>query len=473
MAGVVPLTSAIGADGLVALDTILRAPQLASPQVALPALVPSTEAAAVLPLSPPAERSQAAIAQAPAAAAAPAPLTAQEEDELLLRQMREEEVRADWAHRREQAERGNLAKQTFAEWYRSLPLCDQQVMNRCLTTAESDEIAAASEGFMSVTKMVTKAAKASNPFASLGLVGDEGEGLTRSQLKKARRDAERKQALAEEEEKSEQRRKERADAKEAKVSSAAAKAKAKEVVPVASGAAGGTLEPKAVDGQKADEEDALERRLAKPHSTATVAPPTAKRAANKKRWRSELEKLTVRQLKAAFKEAGETFDPSWAGRPDEQKLLRERAQSLRSMCKDPVYFADVSSIHADIQAHMEVLEQQQLPDAGGGAGKVLAMDVGKAVVASFGEMAKDAVHAVASRAEQLVADVLPQKLSKLEEARGKVREQAKRVSRMREMKEQAESKRLEEELQEKLRKQQKEQSRSERRLATAPIWIDP
>jgi len=122
---------------------------------------------------------------------------------------------------------------------------------------------------------------------------------------------------------------------------------------------------------------------------------------------------------------------------------------------------------------MEVLEQQQLPDAGGGAGKVLAMDVGKAVVASFGEMAKDAVHAVASRAEQLVADVLPQKLSKLEEARGKVREQAKRVSRMREMKEQAESKRLEEELQEKLRKQQKEQSRSERRLATAPIWIDP
>jgi len=36
----------------------------------------------------------------------------------------------------------------------------------------------------------------------------------------------------------------------------------------------------------------------------------------------------------------------------------------------------VSSIHADIQAHMEVLEQQQLPDAGGGAGKVLAMDVG-------------------------------------------------------------------------------------------------
>ena len=101
--------------------------------------------------------------------------------------------------------------------------------------------------------------------------------------------------------------------------------------------------------------DELEKELSKAHSTDT-ARPAGKRAPSKlpRFTRKQIEDMTVRQLKRAFEERGESFDSSWVGRPDEKKLLQGHAVRLRSLCVEAIsarFFSDAK--HAAVDAAVD------------------------------------------------------------------------------------------------------------------------
>ena len=68
--------------------------------------------------------------------------------------------------------------------------------------------------------------------------------------------------------------------------------------------------------------DELEKELAKSHSTESARRMSRRATTKHARFsRAQLDEMTVRQLKRALAERGETFDATWVGRPDEKKQL--------------------------------------------------------------------------------------------------------------------------------------------------------
>jgi hypothetical protein len=109
---------------------------------------------------------------------------------------------------------------------------------------------------------------------------------------------------------------------------------------------------------------------APPNLTAAVPtkPPdqtAASRAPAKHPYRyssAQIDEMTVRQLKRALEERGESYDLTWAERPDERKLLQQHATSLRTMCTDASSGPDADSV--DEFARFRDLRAISEPDAG-------------------------------------------------------------------------------------------------------------
>jgi hypothetical protein len=107
-----------------------------------------------------------------------------------------------------------------------------------------------------------------------------------------------------------------------------------------------------------------------PNLTAAVPtkPPdqtAASRAPAKHPYRyssAQIDEMTVRQLKRALEERGESYDLTWAERPDERKLLQQHATSLRTMCTDASSGPDADSV--DEFARFRDLRAISEPDAG-------------------------------------------------------------------------------------------------------------
>lgn len=233
-------------------------------------------------------------------------------------------------------------------WYMELRLIDQLLLNSRLSTAESEEIRrGGADGEAVFMEVVTirggsngrgsSASKAqgggsngdssssagtgggggkgeatrplrSGLFSALEKAGEHGDALSRSQLKK------KKYAMESE----------------------------------------GELEQE--ESIAADE---LEQQLSKAHSIDTTGR-TNRRAAVKhpKFSSSQIEEMSVRQIKRALEIRGESFDRAWVGRPDEKKLLQQHASKLRSMCTDASsarFFKDVAKHEVGVDAVVDAI----------------------------------------------------------------------------------------------------------------------
>ncbi|KOO29995.1 ankyrin repeat protein mbp3 16, partial [Chrysochromulina tobinii] len=68
---------------------------------------------------------------------------------------------------------------------------------------------------------------------------------------------------------------------------------------------------------------------------------------------AQIDEMTVRQLKRALEERGESYDLTWAERPDERKLLQQHATSLRTMCTDASSGPDATgTTHSHSHSHL-------------------------------------------------------------------------------------------------------------------------
>jgi len=102
------------------------------------------------------------------------------------------------------------------------------------------------------------------------------------------------------------------------------------------------------------EADEMEQQLAKAHSLDTASKTANRAPAKHPRYSSaQIEEMTVRQLKRALEERGESFDLAWVGRPDERKLLQQHATSLRTMCTDASSGPDATgTTHSHSHSHL-------------------------------------------------------------------------------------------------------------------------
>lgn len=288
--------------------------------------------------------------------------------------MRLAELREEMALKRTE---GAGAGAVFS-WYMQLRLIDQLLVNQNLTPVEAEEIRGGGVGarasFMNVTVDETKsvvapaaaAAKATTPAPASGggraAVGSsfaaledlEDKVLSRSQRKKKK------------------------------------KAEESELV----------LEENV-------EVDKLEQQLAKVHSIDTASQ-VARRHATKhpKLSSTHIEEMSVRQLKRALEERGETFDVAWVGRPDERKLLQKHAITLRSMCLDATsrsgrFFKDASK--ASDGADSNAIEKIEKPATGSKARKD-ALSEGEAAAAKAESEAGDKRRQIVKEVEEAKAE---------------------------------------------------------------------
>ena len=261
-----------------------------------------------------------------------------------------------------------VAKMTFAEWFRSLTLAEQRLMERHLTATEVEEIMAGSRStFMQVSlgpkggkgreheassttaegvKRPQAATEASakadaqrvsaNPFAGLASSLDEEDRKIRNLAKKDRRAEERREA--------EERRKQEEEQEKQR------KAQARRQAQSGEEGAGGQAPP------------SPESRLAKAHSTASSTPATQPSAKKKPKRLTAKEidtETSVKSLRRKLIDHGvaQADAHQFSGQPDEVKQLRAFAKSLPTVCSDAPNHARRSmrfDASADAQREVEL-----------------------------------------------------------------------------------------------------------------------
>ena len=403
---------------------------------------PALDGGASASTSAPAAPAPAAPAPAaPAPASAPKPPTAEEEArrageaartaEERAERERAAQIREDWIFKRDQGERGNLCRITFATWYRSLPIIDQRVVEKTLSRAEYDEIAAGSGAFLSVVSATagggaTTATAASPASADLrsgapnadssSAAGAGSSGNTSTAALSGSRfgmlmllDAEEPSREFRKSEKKARRLEEKAAAAAAAAAAELQAARArKENASARAGSA-------SADADERDQKNVS--RLAKAHSTASAAAPTSARpraAPLKRLTAAEIEATkTVKALRRLLTDRGVADANQFDGQPDEIKQLRRYARSLPSVCSEASstpsgrFHSDQKKADPEIEHIMAQLndygEQQRLAAADG---RGTVSDLVGAIAGEARELLGSAASAAADAAASAVSSAL-------------------------------------------------------------------